>query len=123
MDGMCQAKTVAEALTEVASVMQLGHNLWAYAYMRKLYQRAPDLYYATLLAKPSELLPVVYTPTVGEACQKFGKMPFAARGCYVAVTMKGRVMDVLKDYAAANLEPAGNGKYYVDCIVFSDGGV
>lgn len=41
----------------------------------KLYDRSPHLYYATISANPSMLLPAVYTPTVGEACQKFGKMP------------------------------------------------
>ena len=41
----------------------------------KLHDRNPALYFATISAKPSMLLPAVYTPTVGEACQKFGKMP------------------------------------------------
>lgn len=53
---------------------------WTYAYMRKLYDRNPRLYFATISAQPSKLLPAVYTPTVGEACQKFGKMPLYSRG-------------------------------------------
>jgi hypothetical protein len=42
-------------------IMSLGHNLWAYAYLRKLYAKNPDLYYATLAADPALLLPVAYT--------------------------------------------------------------
>ena len=79
--------------------MSLGHNLWAYAYLRKLYAKNPNVYYATLAADPALLLPVAYTPTVGEACQKFGKMPFYSRGCYVSIQDRGNVKAVLQEYA------------------------
>lgn len=81
LQSMCQATTVEAAAAEVRAIMSLGHLLWAYAYMRMLYARAPDVYYGLLLAQPAMLMPVVYTPTVGEACQKFGLMPFYNRGC------------------------------------------
>merc|ERR1711871_1188309 len=79
-------------------------------------------YYAALIHNPPMLLPVVYTPTVGEACQKFGKMPFYPRGCYVTISDRGNFKNVLEDYAAAHLSKGTDGKYMVDCIVFSDGG-
>ena len=62
---MCTANTVDEALSQVKGLMSMGHNLPAYAYMRMLYAKNPALYFSTLLAKPSELLPVVYTPVRG----------------------------------------------------------
>merc|ERR1719161_3344333 len=122
LERMCTATTVEEALRQVKAVMLLGHNFWAYAYMRMLYNRNRSLYYATLLAEPQTLLPVVYTPTVGEACQKFGKLPFFPRGCYVSITDRGNIKRVLEDYAEANLSKGEDGKYLCDCIVFSDGG-
>merc|ERR1719515_216997 len=103
LDNMCNARTIDQALEEVHAVMSLGHNLWAYAYMRMLYAKAPEIYYGALLARPSMLLPVVYTPTVGEACQKFGKMPMYNRGCYVTISDRGNFKNVLEDYAAAHL--------------------
>ena len=39
------------------------------------------LFYRTVLAEPAFLMPIVYTPTVGEACQKFGQLPLLPRGC------------------------------------------
>ena len=120
--GMCLAQTPDGALSEVRGLMALGQNLMAYAYMRTLYNVSPDLFYATLLASPQELLPVVYTPTVGEACQKFGRLPFFPRGCYVAMSDRGRVAQVLQEYAAAELTQGADGRYLCDCIVFSDGG-
>jgi len=86
LDAMCTASSVKEALSEVRAILSLGHALWAYAYLRMLHEKKPHLYYGALLAAPDELLPVVYTPTVGEACQKFGRMPFYPRGCYVSLT-------------------------------------
>ena len=52
LDAMCTATTVQAALEEVRAIMALGHQLWAYAYMRKLYNKNLDLYYATILAEP-----------------------------------------------------------------------
>ncbi|CAJ1368803.1 unnamed protein product [Effrenium voratum] len=120
--GMCKATTVEEALKEVSALMSLGHDLWTYAYMRKLYDRNPRLYFATISAQPSKLLPAVYTPTVGEACQKFGKMPLYSRGCYLRISDRGNFKAVLREYAEAELEKDGSGKPLCDCIVFSDGG-
>merc|ERR1719207_138322 len=102
--------------------MAMGHNLSAYAYMRMLYYKNLEVYYAALIHSPPMLLPVVYTPTVGEACQKFGKMPFYPRGCYVTISDRGNFKNVLEDYAAAHLSKGTDGKYLCDCIVFSDGG-
>ena len=58
LDAACTATTVAEALTEVRGIMSLGHNLWAYSYLRKLYAKNANVYYGTLAADPALLLPV-----------------------------------------------------------------
>merc|ERR1719412_3351470 len=44
------------------------------------------------------------------------------RGCYLSITDRGRLKDVLQEYAEAMLTKAADGKYLCDCIVFSDGG-
>jgi len=122
MSSACQATTVDQAVEEVKGFMSLGHNLWAYAYLRALSAKNLDLYYGMLLTEPSMLLPVAYTPTVGEACQKFGSMPLYPRGCYVSITDKGNLKAVLQEYAEQMLPKKSNGQYDCQCIVFSDGG-
>lgn len=124
LSSMCRATTVEEALAEVRAITSMGpeHHFWAYAYMRRLYGVDLRLYYSVLVASPSELLPVVYTPTVGEACQKYGMLPMARRGCYVSISERGRVKQVLEEYARAELSVDGDGNFLCDCIVFSDGG-
>ena len=44
------------------------------------------------------------------------------RGCYISLADKGKVAQVLEEYAAAELGKGADGKYLCDCIVFSDGG-
>eukprot|EP00944_MAST-04C_sp_MAST-4C-sp1_P010063 g10063.t1 len=119
---MCTASTVEEAIVELDGILALGHKIWAYVYFRVLHNRNPDLLYALILTDPKKYMPVAYTPTVGEACQKFGLLPQFARGCYVSIEDRGNIVAVLKDYAAAHLELGDDGKYKCDCIVFSDGG-
>merc|ERR1719277_1244875 len=49
-------------------------------------------------------------------------MPLYRRGCYISITDRGNIKQVLEDYAAAELQKDVDGKYMCDCIVFSDGG-
>ena len=122
IEGMCKATTVEEAVVELDGILALGHKIWAYAYFRVLHNRNPDMLYALILTDPKKYMPIAYTPTVGEACQKFGLMPQFSRGCYVSIEDIGNIAAVLRDYAAAHLELGEDGKYCCDCIVFSDGG-
>lgn len=94
---MCTATTVEEAVVQVRSMIDLGHYLYPYLYMRNLASRNMDLAYAAILAEPAMLLPVMYTPTVGEACQKFGKLPLYSRGCYVSISDRGNLRAVLEE--------------------------
>jgi len=122
LDETCKAHSVPEALADLRGMMAIGHNIWAYMYMRVLYKKNLNVFFGCLLAEPAMLMPVVYTPTVGEACQKFGLMPFHTRGCYVGINQRGNIKNVLLDYAKAHLQQQTDGTYGCDCIVFSDGG-
>jgi len=91
-------------------------------WMKMLQAKNIDIYYEMMINHPSLMLPVMYTPTVGEVCQKYGKLPFNKRGCYFSITDRGSFKKVLDEYAQAELEKDADGKPICDCIVFSDGG-
>jgi malate dehydrogenase (oxaloacetate-decarboxylating)(NADP+) len=122
LEGMVDVRSADEALAKVRSMIQLEHFLWAHMWMKMLQVKNMDVYYEVMLREPSLLLPVMYTPTVGEICQKFGKLPFHQRGCYLALSDKGRFKEALREYAEAQLERDEDGRPLCDCIVFSDGG-
>jgi malate dehydrogenase (oxaloacetate-decarboxylating) len=61
-----------------------------YSYLRSLQERNEILFYALLERNLEEMLPIVYTPTVGEAVQKFNALYQSARGLSLSIENVGR---------------------------------
>lgn len=76
----------------------LGSDLQKYLFLSDLQARNEVLYFAVLMSDPARFMPLVYTPTVGEACQKFDHVFRASRGMYLPITAKGRLHDILGNW-------------------------
>jgi malate dehydrogenase (oxaloacetate-decarboxylating)(NADP+) len=76
----------------------LDNDLQKYLFLSDLQARNETLFYAVVMADPATFMPLVYTPTVGEACQKFDHMFRAARGMYLAITARGRIKEILGNW-------------------------
>jgi malate dehydrogenase (oxaloacetate-decarboxylating)(NADP+) len=82
----------------------LGHleakqtDLERYIYLIGLSDRNETLFYRTLMYDPVRFVPIVYAPTVGEACLAFGHIFRRGRGMYITRHMKGRIAQVLRNW-------------------------
>ena len=82
-------------------MMQLGHkttDLDRYIYLVNLLDHNETLFYRTVMSAPARFLPIVYDPTIGEACLKFGHIYRQTRGMYLSITRRGKVKEVLKNW-------------------------
>ena len=93
------ADTLAIQIGRVhAQLAALGSDLQKYLFLSDLQSRNEILFYAVLMSDPATFMPLVYTPTVGEACQKFDHIFRGSRGMYLAITAKGRLREILSHW-------------------------
>ncbi len=79
-------------------IARLDNDLQKYLVLSDLQARNETLFYAVLMADPATYMPLVYTPTVGEACQKFGHIFRQPRGVYLPISAKGRLKELLSHW-------------------------
>src|SRR6267154_3635868 len=86
---------VARRHDEIAN---LTDDLQKYLVLSDLQSRNETLFYKVLMSDPATYMPIVYTPTVGEACQKFGHLFRQPRGLYIPITARGRIKELLENW-------------------------
>ncbi len=77
---------------------QKSSDLERYVYLVGLCDRNETLFYKTLMSDPARFVPIVYDPTIADACLQFGHLYRRARGMYVTRHMKGRMAEVLRNW-------------------------
>ena len=66
-----------------------------YSYLRDLQDTNETLFYAVLVNNIEEMLPLVYTPTVGEGCQRFSEIWRKPRGLFLGYPNRKRIREIL----------------------------
>lgn len=69
-----------------------------YAYLVALHDRNVTLFYRLVMDHLEEMMPILYTPTVGQACQEFGRIFRRSRGLFITADDAGRVREVLANW-------------------------
>jgi len=87
---------------QVARVLEnlrrLDSNLSKYILLEALQDRNEALFFRVVMENPDEMMPLIYTPTVGLACQQFGHIYRRPRGMFITAADRGRIAQVLRNW-------------------------
>ncbi len=95
----------------LANMRRKGNDIEKYIFLSALQDRNERLFYRLITENFKEILPIVYTPTVGQACREFANIFRSEKGFYVTAKDRGRIREILDNWPHDN----------VRIIVISDG--
>ena len=73
-------------------------DLDKYIYLIELLDRNETLFYKVLMSDPERFIPIMYTPTIGEACLKFSDIYRRNNGMYITIRDRGNVKQLLSHW-------------------------
>ena len=91
--------TIEEQVHRVmTNLRRLDDPLQKYVFLTNLQNRNEILFYRVLQDYAEEMIPIIYTPTVGQACLEYGAIFRQPRGLFVSIRERGRVAEVLRHW-------------------------
>ncbi len=94
--------TITTQQTQISRVLNTlrrkSTDIERYIFLFSLLGRNERLFYRLLINHIDELMPIIYTPTVGEACQKFAHIFREPRGFYITPNDHGNIKNILKNW-------------------------
>ena len=87
-----------QELRVLGNVRAKPTDLERYLYLIALQDRNENLFYRVVMNNLDEMMPIIYTPTVGLACQEFQHIYRKPRGFYVSLNDKGKIKEILQNW-------------------------
>jgi malate dehydrogenase (oxaloacetate-decarboxylating)(NADP+) len=91
-----------QELRVLGNIREKPTDLERYLYLIALQDRNENLFYRVVMNNIEEMMPIIYTPTVGQACQEFQHIYRKPRGFYVSLHDKGRIKEILQNWPHKN---------------------
>lgn len=107
LDGLLPARVFGleeQVARSLANLRRQASDLDRYVYLQALHGRNATLYYRVVLEHLAETMPIIYTPTVGEACLRFGELFGRPHGVYIGLHHRGRVAELLRQWPRRDIE-------------------
>ena len=82
----------------LTNLRQLPNDLDKYVALNALHDRNEALFFRLVCDNIDEIQPLIYTPTVGLACQKFGHIFQRPRGLFISANDRGRISKLLRNW-------------------------
>jgi malate dehydrogenase (oxaloacetate-decarboxylating)(NADP+) len=104
--GLVPDVTESEDLQLRRVMQQLGYkntDLERYIYLMNLLDHNETLFYRTIMSDPARFLPIVYDPSIGEACLKFGHIFRGPRGMYISIERRGQIKKILQNWSVKDV--------------------
>ncbi len=87
-----------QILRVLGNLRRKPNDLEKYIFMIGLLDRNETLFYRVLLDHLAELMPIIYTPTVGQACLEYGHLFRRSRGLFISAHDRGRIPQILQNW-------------------------
>ncbi len=87
-----------QVVRAVGNFRRKSNDLEKYIFLTTLQARNETLFFRVLLENLEEMMPVIYTPTVGQACLEFGSIFRRPRGLWISSGDRGRIREVLRHW-------------------------
>jgi malate dehydrogenase (oxaloacetate-decarboxylating) len=84
--------------------MVFGNDINKHVYLRNIQDTNETLFYRLLHNHLTEMMPIIYTPTVGKACEEFSNIYRRARGLFISYPDKDRIDDMLQNATKQNVK-------------------
>ncbi|MFC1776634.1 oxaloacetate-decarboxylating malate dehydrogenase, partial [Pseudomonadota bacterium] len=91
-----------QELRVLGNIRSRYNDLARYLYLISLQDRNETLFYRVVMNNIVEMMPLIYTPTVGAACQEFQHIYRRPRGFYISSNDRGNIKEVLKNWPHAD---------------------
>ena len=87
----------------LAAIRRKSDTLEKYIYLTNLQNRNEILFYRLVTEHVEEMVPLIYTPTVGQACLEYGAIYRRPRGLFITLRERGRIAEILRHWPHAGV--------------------